>query len=182
MGVIMFLKKSLSVLILMVMSSIASANWTATDDSSMLFSLSSLMNPFGSTGLQFGLFGADANINSEIPTLIVSAEILNPASTIDWNASPASMIADNFVIAWLSGTTWYLPISTGPVDGFVDRYQLIFASAAGVAVLYATDIAPFEATAPIPVPSAIWMFGAGLVGLLSSVGRKKRISANAVTA
>jgi hypothetical protein len=181
MGVIMFLKKSLSVLILMVVTSVASANWAATDGSSAFISI----NAFTPLTDTFGIFGGSADISTDAPILTFSGEFLDPASSINWGSAPASSVASDFQIAWNFAGNWYLPFSAGPVLNVVDTYQFVFLAlgpTVGSTVLYATDITPFEATAPIPVPSAIWMFGAGLVGLLSSVGRKKRISANAVTA
>ncbi|MDZ4123130.1 MAG: hypothetical protein U1E02_02980 [Hydrogenophaga sp.] len=178
MGVIMFLKKSLSVLILMVVTSVASANWAATDGSSAFISI----NAFTPLTDTFGIFGGSADISTDAPLLTFSGEFLEPASTINWGSSPASSVASDFQVAWKSAGSWYLPFSVGPVLNVADTYQFVFLAGTSFTILYATDITPFEATAPIPVPSAIWMFGAGLVGLLSSVGRKKRISANVVTA
>jgi|GEM_PF-4547358 len=175
MGVIMFLKKSLSVLILMVVTSVASANWVATDSSSVFTSI----NAFTPATDMFGIFGGSADISTDAPILTFSGEFLDPASTINWSSSPASSVASDFKVAWKFAGNWYLPFSVGPVLNVADTYQFVFLAlgpTVGSTVLYSTDIQP------VPLPSAVWMFGAGLVGLLSSVGRKKSISAKVVTA
>ncbi|MCD2450655.1 hypothetical protein GO003_009655 [Methylicorpusculum oleiharenae] len=170
MGVIMFLKKSLSVLFLMVVTSLASANsvptnWFATDNSSLLFSSSS-------TSVQLGIFDG---VTDNLVTTVTLAPYV-PA-TLDWDSSLLSGVASNFKVASYFNNVWNAPSLVLTPFGLIDTYVLNFGGfGPNSQFVLAHDIQP------VPLPSAVWMFGAGLVGLLSSVGRKKRISANVVTA
>ena len=37
---------------------------------------------------------------------------------------------------------------------------------------YPTEVGYLHTTSPIPIPSAIWLFGSGLIGLIGAIRRK----------
>jgi len=119
MGVIMFLKKSLSVLFLMVVTSLASANsvptnWFATDNSSLLFSSSS-------TSVQLGIFDG---VTDNLVTTVTLAPYV-PA-TLDWDSSLLSGVASNFKVASYFNNVWNAPSLVLTPFGLIDTYVFKF--------------------------------------------------------
>jgi len=54
------------------------------------------------------------------------------------------------------------------------KRTLYYLAPEGHSQYVATDAAAYASIATVPVPSAVWLFGSGLVGLLGVVRRNRR--------
>ena len=82
----------------------------------------------------------------------------------------ATLIASNNVAQNSWKAQWLLSSFDPTVGG---RYDFYLAASDSTGQLARTDISVF--VAPVPVPSAVWLFGSGLLGLVGVARRKKAV-------
>lgn len=171
--------KGLALSLLLVSGASNAGVWAPTNADSNFFDLDTVN--FGTSVKQFGIFEDTANTEAA-PKLVFTggSTIAFTQNGVNWNISNGSDSAtllgsSSFQIGYNRNGTWEFDISSAPFPYLGNSsWKLAFGQGTGNLIdLFAIDIQPSQAQAPVPLPASVWMMGSALLGLIG-VGRRKK--------